>query len=99
MTTRARSFLLLAALLAAAASLVGASTTTLRKPAHALPTRACDEGTTADDAAAYCDSTLPMEDRIADLLSRLAAGEKVRSECLTGVGEERSVGLGLHELL
>jgi len=31
----------------------------------------------ADDA--YCDSSLPMEDRVADLLARLTVEEKVRS--------------------
>jgi len=87
MTTRTRRpgprvpVLLLGCLLAVT-SFVSASTSTLRKPAHdaALPTRACD-ATTMDADAAYCDSTLPMDDRVADLLARLTAEEKVRCVC------------------
>lgn len=69
--------------LLAVTSSVDASTLR-RKPAHAahfrLPTRACD-ATTVDADAAYCDSTLPMGDRVADLLARLTAEEKVRRVC------------------
>lgn len=56
---------------------VAAGASTLRKPAHAtLSTRACEAATVdADDA--YCDSSLPMEDRVADLLARLTVEEKI----------------------
>ena len=75
---------LLLGCLLAVTSFVGAST--LRKPAHdaahaPLPTRACD-ASTVDADAAYCDSTLPMDDRVADLLARLTAEEKVRCVCV-----------------
>jgi len=45
-----------------------------------MSTRACD-ATAMDADAAYCDSTLPMDDRVADLLARLTAEEKVRCVC------------------
>ena len=83
------SALLLGCLLAVS---IGASPSTLiRKPAHdaathaTLPTRACN-ASTVDADAAYCDSTLPMEDRVADLLTRLTAEEKVRCVCLIDRG-------------
>ncbi len=79
MTTRTRCsgprvpVVLLGCLLA-----VTAGASTLRKPAHTtLPTRACEA--TVDADAAYCDSSLPMEDRVVDLLARLTVEEKVGS--------------------
>ncbi len=76
---RARALPLLLAAVAVAAAPAMPAPTFLQQPEDRVvpAARACEAFVDADTAPSYCDPSLPIDDRVEDLLGRMTADEKI----------------------